>query len=576
MGGVAQAVASPPDSPTSPTQTDSTDNAIASPNGITNDLTVKLGASLSDPDSFNMKLNVEVQPVATAFTGTATDSEDTLGPEGPHTVSVTLAPGTYHWRAQGEDQDGATSAWVDGGTFRIDAAPNDPADLAQADDSGPLASGGVTNDTTPTFSGTVSDPDNTPDQTDTLQLEVELKSSATGFDGTDTQLSAAATDAQTASVTTSALTPGKYHWRARTVDVTGAPSNWVNFGVVTVDLRVNAAPNDPTDLAQTGNAVSLAPGGVTNDSTPTFSGTVSDPDNTPDQTDTLQLEVELKSSGTGFDGTDTHLSSAVTDAQTASVTWPSLSPGTYHWRARTVDVNGAQSGWVNFGAITVDFRVNAPPNNPTSTTQTDSVNAAIASPNGITNDTTVKLGATLSDPDAGDSVKLNVEVQPVGTSFTNTATNSDALGAQGTHIKSLTLPAGTYHWQAQTEDQYAALSGWTGGGTFRINAPPSVPAGAAQADGLGTLVVNTKTNDTSITFSATVSDPDNATLATTDTVGIEVEVRPVATAFTNTGVSSPLVAEGATASTTIGSLVPGTDYHCKSERSTCTTGRARG
>ncbi|MEA2579157.1 MAG: N-acetylmuramoyl-L-alanine amidase, partial [Actinomycetota bacterium] len=285
------------------------------------------------------------------------------------------------------------------------------------------------------------------------------------------------------------------------------------------------------------------------------------PDNTPGQTDTLQLKVEVQPSGTPFDGSNTQLSSQVNNNQTASVTWTPLSPGTYHWRARTLDVNGALSNWVNFGAITVDYRVNAPPNNPASTTQTDSASNPISSPTGITNDTTVKLGAMLSDPDPQlDTVKLNLEVRPVATAFTGTATTSDALGPQGIHIKNVTLLPGTYHWQAQTEDQYGALSAWTAGGTFRINAPPSVPAGAAQADGLGNLVVNTKTNDTSITFSATVSDPDNATPGT-DTVRIEVEVRPVGTGFTNAGVLSGLVAEGATASTTIGSLVPGMEYH---------------
>ena len=678
MGAVAQATGNtPPDAPTLTTQTDSLNNPIASPSGITNDTTVVLGAYLTDPDTLDtVKLNLEVQPHLTPFTNTANHTEASLSAQGTHTKSLALAPGTYDWQAQTEDVNGALSGWTPGGTFRINAPPNDPTLLAQADDGGQLAEGGVTNDTTPTFSGSVSDPDNSPTQTDPLQLEVEVQPSGTPFDETGTHLSSPGViDAATASLTWPALIPGTYHWRARTVDVNGAQSSWVNFGLLTVSFRVNAPPNaptlttqtdslnnpiaspsgitndttvvlgayltdpdtldtvklnlevqphltpftntanhteaslsaqgthtkslalapgtydwqaqtedvngalsgwtpggtfrinappnDPTLLGQADDSGPLASGGVTNDTTPTFSGTVSDPDNTPTQTDTLQLEVELQPSGTPFNGTGTHLSSAVTEGLPASLTWPALSPGTYHWRARTVDVNGAQSNWVNFGVITVDFRVNTPPDAPSATTQTDSLNNLIASPSGITNDTTVKLGATLSDPDPQlDTVKLNLEVRPVGTAFTDSVTNSEVgLSAQGAHTVSVTLSPGTYHWQAQNQDQYDALSGWVAGGTFRINAPPNVPTTPAQADGLGTLAVNAKTNDTSITFRASVSDPDNAPVPTTDTVRIEVEVRPVGTAFTNTGSLSPLVAEGATASTTIGALVPGTDYH---------------
>jgi hypothetical protein len=43
------------------------------------------------------------------------------------------------------------------------------------------------------------------------------------------------------------------------------------------------------------------------------------------------------------------ISDPVDDGATASITSSPLSPGTYRWRARTVDQHGAASGWVNFG-----------------------------------------------------------------------------------------------------------------------------------------------------------------------------------------------------------------------------------
>ncbi|MEA2551309.1 MAG: large repetitive protein, partial [Actinomycetota bacterium] len=522
MGGVAQAAGSAPNDPTATTQTDSANVAIASPSGITNDTTVKLGAALSDPDSGDTgKLNVEVQPVGTSFTDTATDS-DTLGAQGPHMVSVTRAPGTYHWQAQAEDQDTNVSAWVDGGTFRINAAPNSPAGLAQADDSGPLASGGVTNDTTPTFSGTVSDPDNTPDQTDTLQLEVELKSSGVSFDGTGTNLSPSVNDAQTASVTSSPLAPGKYHWRARTVDLNGLQSGWVNFGVITVDFRVNTPPDAPTSTTQTDSASATisSPLGITNDTTVKLGATLSDPDT---DGDTVKLNVEVQPSGTSFTGTANYSEASLSPqgVHTKSLT---LAPGTYHWRAQTEDQYSALSGWTTGGT----FRINAIPNDPTDLAQTG--NAVSLAPGGVTNDTTPTFSGTVSDPDNAvtqtDSLQLEVELKSSGTGFDGTGTHLSSA-VNDTQTASVTwtpLSPGTYHWRARTVDVNGAPSGWVNFGTFRINAAPNVPTDLTQTGDAVSIAPGGVTNDTTPTFSGQVSDPDNTTTQT-DTLQLEVELK---------------------------------------------------
>ena len=165
---------------------------------------------------------------------------------------------------------------------------------------------------------------------------------------------------------------------------------------------------------------------------------------------------------------------------------------------------------MTFGTLSINFRVNAKPNVPASLTQVNASSAAIAN-NGITNDTTVTLGGTLSDPDAGDTVLLQLEVRPSTVAFSDSATSSTSLGAQGVQTKAVTPGYGTWHWQARTVDQYGAASAWVAGYTFRINTPPSSPAALAQRDGTGTMAVGALTNDTSITFRAAVNDLDNST-----------------------------------------------------------------
>jgi hypothetical protein len=344
-----------PDAPASPTQDDDA-GPIANPNGVTNDTSVTLGATLSDPDAGDqVELQVEVVPSGMDFTGIPTDATG-LGPQGLASVDVSPDPGTYGWQARTADEHGGLSAWVPGGEFRINAAPDEPANLDQSDDGGSLISGAVTNDTTLDFSGEVSDPDGA----DQLRLEVEIEPAGTAFDGTGTETSGPVADGQVATVSPAALTPGSYHWRARTLDEYDTASGWVNFGEVTIDFRVNAAPNDPANLDQADDAGSMAVGALTNDTSVTFSGDLTDPDNDATQTDTLQIEVEVQPVGTDFTD-EGSVSTSVTDGGTASVVVDSLTPGTsYHWQARAIDEHGAASAWMSFGEnaeSVADFRI---------------------------------------------------------------------------------------------------------------------------------------------------------------------------------------------------------------------------
>ncbi len=89
-----------------------------------------------------------------------------------------------------------------------------------------------------------------------------------------------------------------------------------------------------------------------------FTGTLAD----PVEGDQVKLEVELDPVGTAFAGDGLQAGALVDSGSAASVTISALTPGPYHWRARTVDDEGATSAWVAFGdnpESIADFEIHA-------------------------------------------------------------------------------------------------------------------------------------------------------------------------------------------------------------------------
>jgi hypothetical protein len=104
------------------------------------------------------------------------------------------------------------------------------------------------------------------------------------------------------------------------------------------------------------------------------------------------------------------------------------------------------------------------------------------------------------------------------------------------------LAAGTsYHWQARVVDANGSLGDWASFGanletdadvliTSSANTAPSAPSGAGQfrSDGTTAISAGGSTNESTVVFIATPSDPDG------DGVRLLLELRPQATAFTGT------------------------------------------
>ncbi|MBI4422033.1 MAG: hypothetical protein HY560_14510 [Gemmatimonadetes bacterium] len=177
----------------------------------------------------------------------------------------------------------------------------------------------------------------------------------------------------------------------------------------------------------------------------------------------------------------------------------------------------------------------------------------------------------MSDPDAGDRVRLEVEVKPVDVPFTATGTVRGTLVSRGdpAYVRVAGLTDGAaYHWRARAVDETGRAGSWA---SFGANAesdadfaiprrrPPDPPTSLAQLklDGVTPIAVGDVTNERAVVLRATVSDADPA-----DVLRLEVEVRPVGTAFAGTPTAaSTEAANGGTASATAAGLSEGTAYH---------------
>ena len=209
-------------------------------------------------------------------------------------------------------------------------------------------------------------------------------------------------------------------------------------GRFTLSVTRPRAPTGPTSLAQLrSDSLTVVPlGGSTDQSTIVLRGLLAD----PDPTDSLRLEVEVRPVGTAFTGTPTQTGGRVANGQNGFVAVPGLLNNTaYHWQARTADQTGRASGWIAFGGngeSAADFStsVPVPPNAPTNLAQFQSDGTTPIAVGGTAPSRLVFFKAGVTDANPGDSLRLEVEVRPVGTSFTNTATGS------GTVVRNDTTP----------------------------------------------------------------------------------------------------------------------------------------
>lgn len=352
------------------------------------------------------------------------------------------------------------------------------------------------------------------------------------------------------------------------VEVTSARA--ADTGAFRLRLLHPRLPNGPDGLNQllTDSVTSVAPGATVNETDILLRAIVTD----PDLGDSLHLEGEVRPTGTAFTGPNVPDGPVVGNGQTAYLAVGGLIDGTtYHWRVRARD-NTERSGlWVAFGG-NPDFAVNVlhPPNAPTTLGQATAGGAVLLT--GATTDTNmVRLGAVVSDPDAGDQLRLEVEVRPLGTPF-SAPTNSSAPVVDGGALQVIVGPlpgATSYHWRARAVDQNGDTSSWVAYGGNAESAADFTVAAQQHAAYLPSSLAQLRSSDRSpipvggavasstVVLAATVSDLDP-----TRTLQLDLEVQPVGQSFLGRpNYSSAFVASGTVASVTVGPLTANTAYH---------------
>ncbi|MEA3400635.1 MAG: carboxypeptidase regulatory-like domain-containing protein [Armatimonadota bacterium] len=385
------------------------------PSGEVNTLTPTLSwPDGADPDSSD-------PPSALRYQLEVDDNDDFNAPEyqsgwlgagvTSHQVAAGhLSPGVdYYWRVKISDGD-AESGWTSElappviPTFHTvdNHAPTPP--TSGFDPAADINSGEVQT-RQPTFKfGAGSDPDPT-DPPDTLHYEIEVDSDDDWSDG----VNLAAGDnlsnvGETEVVLSTAELPEdqdgvddvQYFWRVRTIDDMGEPSDWSAVQTFWLNTR-NEAPRAPSSGFQPRN------GAVTDVQQPTLEwNAASDPDLRTDTAAVLQYVVQL-STDDSF-GTVAHQYSTNPGETQLLVGDPLTDLTTWYWRVRTVDDEGAQSGW----SLVQYFRIDTENQPPTLSDPTlDPVYGELA--------TTFEFSVVYTDPE-GDAPIADVElvIEPTG------------------------------------------------------------------------------------------------------------------------------------------------------------------
>jgi hypothetical protein len=306
-----------------------------------------------------------------------------------------------------------------------------------------------------------------PDLGDSVHLEAEVRPVAIPFSGPNVPDGLPVGNGQPAWVSVVGLTDNaEYHWRVRAGDNTGRSGPWVSFGG-TPDFVVNVLhpPNAPTTLGQaTGDGAGILTGATIDTDVVILSASVSD----PDPGDLLRLEVEVRPVGTPFSAQNGS-SAPVSDGGPLQVTVGPLPNATsYHWRARAMDQSGDSSSWVAYGGnpeSATDFRVVVPnvPNPPDALAQLQSSDLSPIPVGGAASSNTIVISGVVSDPDAGQTVQLEVEVLPVGQDFIGQPNYVTPLAPSNTTVSVTVGPLAVntnYHWQARAKDAAGGTGAW--------------------------------------------------------------------------------------------------------------------
>jgi len=131
--------------------------------------------------------------------------------------------------------------------------------------------------------------------------------------------------------------------------------------------------------------------------------------------------------------------------------------GNYGWAYRAVDNHGLATNWVLAG--NPDFIVQGSNQSPHATggyQKRSDTGATISSGGTIPKGSVSISERTVTDPDAGDTIKIEVELHQLPASFTGTATHVSGYVSSGSvaSLSTITgLAAGNYGWAYRAVDK---------------------------------------------------------------------------------------------------------------------------
>ncbi|HGH3371016.1 TPA: BapA/Bap/LapF family large adhesin [Kluyvera cryocrescens] len=420
--------------------------------------------------------------------------EVVVGADGKWSLSPTTAldPGPHIISVVVTDAAGNVSTSNPSFTLTVDIdAPNSVSTITASDNADPqtgIITNGFTNDTTPTLSGTA-----------------EFGSTVTIYDGIKVlgTVKASAVDGSWSFTPSTPLGEGLHSITAKATDAAG------NEGTAspTLSLTVDTiAPAPVADLLVSDNVAggivgALTSGGVSNDNTPTLSGTA-------DMGGTVNIYNGDKWLGTASVDGDTGIWSFTPSA--------SLPDGTYNFITTVTDKAGNVSGPSGSFTVTIDATAPTKPGDITATDDVAQFEGTVPA-NGLTNDRTPTLSGV-------------VEANALVTIYRNSGSGAVMVGtvtadAEGRwNYTSTSLSDNSYDFYVTATDKAGNTSGPSDTLTLQIDG--TAPTGISVllvSDLIGSITNNNQPNFTSVALTndigATINIYDNGKLIGSTTVG---------------------------------------------------------
>ena len=448
----------------------------------------QLTFTITDPDvGDTVKYKIEVSSVSN-FSSLVIEYSSPLQAQGATSFSVgqpanggsytfgsegqSLSTGSYYWRVKAIDnnslESGYSVAHSGAIAFVINSIPNIPSNITPTN----VTDGSTTTNSQPSFSFDISDPD----VSDTVRFQIQIDDSsdfsspvvsytspftaqgAASF--TVGQLAGGGT--YTAGSSGQLLSNGAYYLRIRATDNNSLSSAYFLANSGNISFILNGTPNAPTNLGPS----ALTNGSASTNYQPTFTFDITD----PDIGDTVKYQIQIDdssnfssliidyTSGLQSQGSLSFTVGQPTGAGTYTIGSEGqlLSSDGYYWRIRAIDQNDLQSSFVVANNGNQAFTVTQAPNEPTSLGPVNLTNGS------TTTDNTPHLSFSISDPDASDSVRYEIDISMESDYSTLAAHFISTTLAQGTHTyTSTSLALGSYYWRVRTIDQHGISSSYT-------------------------------------------------------------------------------------------------------------------